>query len=203
MPARSQPLPGALVAVAADLRDVTQAQPAVSGDREQGAPACPACEGRPRLAVFRRYELVTVEPLWHCEHCLGFWAAGDSLARGVADPGSGHAAVHAARAPARCRSCFGRLTPEGVCRKCGKTLPRYDCPACGAAMERRQEGGITLDACPTCRGTWFDTGEIALVYGLTPAPTAMTKVYGELEPVEESGLIMGALSIVARLFLPF
>lgn len=164
---------------------------------------CPACEGQPPLAVFRRYELVTVEPLWHCERCLGFWAAGDSLSRGVADPGSGHVAVLAAQAPPRCRSCFGRLNPEGACRKCGKTLPRYDCPACCAAMARRQEGGVTLDACAVCRGTWFDTGEIAAVYGLKPAPTAMTKAYGELEPVEEGGLIMSALSIVARLFLPF
>lgn len=177
-------------------------QGSVAADGQATGAGCPACEGRPALEVFRRYELITVEPLRYCPRCHGFWAAGDSLARGVADAGVDHSAVLAAQAPARCRSCFGRLTEDEVCRKCGKRLPLYDCPACGHQMERRKEGAVTLDACAPCRGTWFDVGEVAAVYGLRPAPTAMEKVYGELEPVEESSLVMTALGIVARLFLP-
>jgi len=164
---------------------------------------CPACEEAPGLEVFRRYELLTAEPLRYCPRCYGFWAAGDALARGVADPGSaGHPAVLAARAPLRCRACLGHLDANETCRKCGKRLPRYACPSCGKEMERRTEGGVALDACSACRGTWFDVGELSSVYGLEPPPTAMGRLFGELDPVEERDLIMTALSLVARLFLP-
>ncbi|HET7738607.1 MAG TPA: zf-TFIIB domain-containing protein [Tepidiformaceae bacterium] len=168
--------------------------------------SCPACEGRPALEVFRRYELITVEPLRYCPRCFGFWAAKDALSRGVHDEGSDHPAVLAGRAPARCRFCFGRLREDEVCRKCGKSLPEYLCPSCDSPMQRQRGGGITLDHCGACSGTWFDTGEVRATYGLQPAPTAMRKVYGEAldqEPESEISLILQALGIVSRIFLPF
>ncbi|MGK2965957.1 MAG: zf-TFIIB domain-containing protein [Tepidiformaceae bacterium] len=141
----------------------------------------------------------------YCPRCFGFWAAKDALSRGVHDEGSDHPATLAAQAPVRCRSCFGRLKDDGTCRKCGQSLPEYRCPACSAPMQRHREGGITLDHCGPCSGTWFDTGEVRAMYGLQPAPTAMRKVYGEAldaEPESEMGMIVQALAIVARLFLP-
>jgi len=165
---------------------------------------CPACDGAPALDVFRRYELLTAEPLRYCPRCYGFWAVGDALSLGVTDPGAArHPAVLAVQAPMRCRVCLAYLDARGACRKCGAQLPPYACPACGVTMARRTDGGVTLDSCSACSGTWFDVGEIAAVYGLAPPPTAMTKVYGELEPVDERDLIATALSLVARLFLPF
>lgn len=34
------------------------------------------------------------------------------------------------------------------------------CPGCGAEMDEVAEGGLTLDRCPSCRGVWFDRGEL-------------------------------------------
>jgi hypothetical protein len=38
-----------------------------------------------------------------------------------------------------------------------------DCPACRKPLLVVEREGIELDFCPTCRGLWFDTGEMALL----------------------------------------
>jgi Zn-finger nucleic acid-binding protein len=39
-------------------------------------------------------------------------------------------------------------------------IEEVDCPRCNVAMARRPgPGGLVLDACPRCHGTYFDAGE--------------------------------------------
>ena len=35
------------------------------------------------------------------------------------------------------------------------------CPRDGATLQTERERGIEIDACPTCRGTWYDYDELA------------------------------------------
>jgi Zn-finger nucleic acid-binding protein len=37
------------------------------------------------------------------------------------------------------------------------------CPRCAVEMEDRLFGGVTLDRCPSCKGLWFDGGELGVV----------------------------------------
>jgi len=63
-----------------------------------------------------------------------------------------------------------------------------NCPACKTTMFAMEYDGLELDHCPGCEGTWFDAGELALLFadaddsphpelvpdvlrGLPPAPT--------------------------------
>lgn len=170
--------------------------------RAAGTPRCPACPAHPPLQVFRRYELVTNEPLRHCAGCWGFWAMGDALALGVADDGQEHAALRAVVAPRRCRACGGHLKPNDACAKCGQAPPLFDCPTCGKPMERSCKGEVRLDHCAACRGTWFDVGEIGAVYGLTPVQGWAAREVDETAAPPEGSLIMQALAIVSRLFFP-
>ncbi len=34
------------------------------------------------------------------------------------------------------------------------------CPRDGAQLVHVERGGVTIDACPTCRGIWLDRGEL-------------------------------------------
>jgi Zn-finger nucleic acid-binding protein len=34
------------------------------------------------------------------------------------------------------------------------------CPTDGTALRRIERSGVQVDACPTCRGVWFDRGEL-------------------------------------------
>ncbi len=38
-----------------------------------------------------------------------------------------------------------------------------DCPVCREPLIVAEREGIELDACPWCRGLWFDAGELALL----------------------------------------
>lgn len=69
-------------------------------------------------------------------------------------------------------------------------------------MERTQKGTLWLDACPACHGCWFDTGEIAAVYGLVPAQGLAASTVDETAAPVSGGLWMNAISIILRLFLP-
>ena len=35
-----------------------------------------------------------------------------------------------------------------------------NCPQCEIPMTKKSRGDVTIDACPQCRGLWFDSGEI-------------------------------------------
>jgi Zn-finger nucleic acid-binding protein len=164
---------------------------------------CPYCVTPPELEVFRRYENVTYEPLRFCPRCYGFWAARDSLARGVADPGQEHPALRAVPLPPRCRSCAGLLDEDETCRDCGKKLPLMDCPSCGKQMKRTERANIKLDACGDCHGVWFDGGEINATFNI-PAPEgwASRNVESDAEGTSDASLFMEAARILLTLFLP-
>lgn len=38
-----------------------------------------------------------------------------------------------------------------------------DCPVCGVPLIVAERDGIELDSCPSCRGLWFDVGELSLL----------------------------------------
>ncbi|HML97164.1 MAG TPA: zf-TFIIB domain-containing protein [Tepidiformaceae bacterium] len=166
-------------------------------------PRCPYCADHPGLVTFRRHELQTIDPLRFCGQCYGFWAVGDSLSRGVADPGYGHPALEQALAPRRCRACHGRLKPDNSCRSCGQPLPALHCPGCGNQMERFEKEGIWLDQCAPCRGTWFDVGEIVAVYQLRPHQGLAASTVDEHATGDELPAWEIALGIVGRMLLPF
>jgi hypothetical protein len=170
--------------------------------RATGTLSCPYCPTHPPIEVFRRYELVTNEPLRYCNGCWGFWAMGDALVRGVADDGQDHPALRAVVAPRRCRACGGHLKPDDACAKCGQTQPLLDCPACGRTMERYDKGAIRLDQCGGCRGVWFDVGEIGAVYGLSPVQGLAARTVDETVGPSDGTLLKQALWILARVFLP-
>jgi len=164
---------------------------------------CPYCASHPPLVRFERYEARTTTDLRYCNTCYGFWAAGDSLSAGVAGPSEEHPALTATRGPRRCRACFGHLKPDGVCAKCGQPLPLLDCPACGKPMERVEREGVTLDQCAPCTGVWFDTGEIAAVYKLSPPQGLAASLVDEHATDGATPDWISAAMIVGRIALPF
>lgn len=172
------------------------------------APAlpCPYCEGHPPLEEFRRSYAVSPDPLLYCRTCYGFWAAGDSLSPGVADPDEESLALTVATAPRRCRACFGHLKPDDVCAKCGKAPAPLNCPSCKKVMDRREVKGVRLDTCTPCDGTWFDTGEIGVVFGLTPPQGWALSAVDETDPdvnPDEKSLFLQGLFIVLRALMSF
>lgn len=44
-----------------------------------------------------------------------------------------------------------------------RTAGDMRCPRCGVALEERDENGVTIDECPSCRGLWLDNGELELL----------------------------------------
>ncbi len=164
---------------------------------------CPYCGAPHILEVFRRYEVASAEPLLYCPRCYGFWARGDALAHGVADPYDEHSALYAHPAPERCRICSGRLDGEGVCRKCGKGIPLLNCPACGVAMARGSLGGVTVDTCDACKGVWFDVGELSIAFGLKPPQSLPMQTVDENAVPEGAEGWEEALTTVLGLLLRF
>lgn len=69
-----------------------------------------------------------------------------------------------------CKGCGERTPPFArVCPHCGRTLvhrTRRDhsapvaCPACGVPNKLLALGGVTIDTCRRCGGTWFDDAEL-------------------------------------------
>jgi Zn-finger nucleic acid-binding protein len=186
--------------------EVERAAHAVRDARRAAAPAplsCPFWDHHPPLETLRRYELVTNTPLRYCPNCYGFWAAGDSLAGGVADPYDDHPALRAGPPPRRCRACHGHLKPNGDCTKCKRPLPPATCPSCRKPMARFERKGITVDGCDTCHGIWFDMGEITAVFEI-PAPQGLAaSTVDEHATDDEPPSWLVALDILARLFIPF
>jgi Zn-finger nucleic acid-binding protein len=70
-------------------------------------------------------------------------------------------------------------------------------------MERFEREGMQLDQCAACRGTWFDTGEIARVFRLEPVQGLAASTVDEhaLEGSPPPWLL--AAWILGRVFLPF
>lgn len=155
------------------------------------------------MQKFWRYEVQTIDPLYCCPKCYGFWATGDSLSRGVADPQQNHPALVQAMAPPRCRACHGRLKPDGTCRKCGESLPLLNCPSCSKPMERYEKNGVKLDQCGPCRGTWFDVGEITAVFGLKQVEGLASGMVSETSKEDDRAALWFALDIATRMVFPY
>ena len=186
--------------------EIEAAARAVRDTRQDSAPdalCCPYCDAHPPLELFRRYEMVSSTPLRYCPRCYGFWAAGDALARGAADPYDDHPALQPARAPRRCRACGGHLKPNDDCARCGRPLPPLDCPQCKRAMDRMEQHGVKLDMCLACKGLWFDMGELAAVYNLQPVQGLAASTVDEHATDDAPPDWATAIWLVARLFAPF
>ncbi|PFG73901.1 zf-TFIIB domain-containing protein [Tepidiforma thermophila] len=117
-----------------------------------GAIRCPACPAPPPLAPYRRPGGSPL-PVHVCETCWGAWVPDAIVAAGI-PPDAVPPAV-AAAGPAH-----GGSAPAAQ--------PARPCPACSSPMEHIPAAGAVLDRCPACRSTWFDTGELAAVYGMVP-----------------------------------
>ena len=44
------------------------------------------------------------------------------------------------------------------------------CPRDGAVLVEVERNGVTIDACPTCRGIWLDRGELEELIAAEAAP---------------------------------
>jgi Zn-finger nucleic acid-binding protein len=163
---------------------------------------CPVCDDARPLEVLRRYERVGLAELRYCPRCYGFWAARDALSSGVVDEREEHPALRATVSPPRCKLCFGYIKPDGACAKCGAPPRTLSCPACARPMERNLRGKTWIDACPGCGGCWFDTGELSLVYGLTPPQSLAMRTIDEHATKDDEPLWLQAIFILARVFLP-
>ena len=176
---------------------------ATANARSANGLACPVCDDARPLEVLRRYERVGLSELRYCPRCYGFWAAKDALSHGVADENDDHPALRATPAPPRCKLCFGHIKPDGACAKCGAPPRSIVCPGCSAGMERSLRGKTWLDMCPACSGCWFDTGELALIYGLVPFQGLAMRTVDENATEEDSSPIwLQAISMLVRVFLP-
>jgi uncharacterized protein len=114
---------------------------------------CPRC-----LVPLREHSLgsVTIDG---CETCGGLWFDTDELSR-LAQ--GGQATVVAAEGVFDPPHPAADLLPvKGLCPRC--QVPLY-------AFQFEHTPGVTLDACPTCRGVWIDDGELEAI-GRRLAPT--------------------------------
>ena len=152
--------------------------------------------------MFERPGAVAATPLWYCTRCYGFWAPEGSIDKGVTGAYMASPALEALPAPRRCRACFGRLMTDGTCTKCGRPLPATTCPAGHGGMEPFEREGVTLDQCRRCHGVWFDMGELALVYHLSPAQALVAADSGSTTEVDVLPEWLQALDILSRLFMP-
>jgi hypothetical protein len=128
---------------------------------------CPACEGRPELERMPYSAMPSPVPAQVCGRCLGIWSPPGSVSSGVTIKAEMHAAYRVTRAPANCAECFGAIMPDGACARCKKRAPALPCPVCDGSMQRTQFGRDWLDYCAACKGTWYGTGELPAIFGVT------------------------------------
>lgn len=157
---------------------------------------CPFCATHPPLQTFPSNLVNSASTLVYCSACYGFWVPASALSSGITAGAGDHPALRAGLAPARCRSCFGFLMPDGRCAKCKQAVPAFDCPECRTPMDRRYGDGVTLDHCPTCGGTWFDMGELAAVFDIEDTPS-LAERYAEQRSAESAVMLGGLLGVGA------
>ncbi len=42
-----------------------------------------------------------------------------------------------------------------------------NCPRCKVGMQEGDVGGVTIDVCTTCDGSWYDAGELGQIFSLS------------------------------------
>jgi Zn-finger nucleic acid-binding protein len=124
---------------------------------------CPRCQ-----VVLREHTLGSVV-VDGCDACGGLWFDTDELARLARGGQETVVAAEGAFAPPA--PLPDTMPLKGLCPRC--RVPLY-------AFEYAHTPGVTLDACPDCRGVWIDDGELeAIGRRLAPkapaAPAAATR----------------------------
>lgn len=126
---------------------------------------CPVCLGvkMEKSAVGSDGELV----LDHCSRCGGVWFdAGEVRQLREFQPDALGVRLAASDELQRmqCHDCRTMMDRKAeACPGCGRENV-LECPFCGEAMKRGEREGHVLDACPRCRGVWFDHNEIAAIW---------------------------------------
>jgi Zn-finger nucleic acid-binding protein len=98
---------------------------------------CPKCDAQMETIAFRGVEID------RCTACGGIWL--DAVE------------------PEQLRAMAGAESIDTGSPARGAIMndkEEVDCPRCGKALLRRiGPGGLVLDSCPRCQGTYFDAGE--------------------------------------------
>ena len=136
-----------------------------------------------------------------CPRCGGVWfELGEIQASrsvgALPDPGPVAGGVRT-----RCSSCSAFVSrAEPNCPVCGQGL-LIDCPKCDQPMSAAAHGPVTLDVCKTCRGVWFDRGELAYIWSGALALVALRNGAsqtgdggGSLAAVDLGGSLLEALA---------
>jgi Zn-finger nucleic acid-binding protein len=132
---------------------------------------CPVCLGV-QMEKVRIGEAQRGLTLDHCARCGGVWferGEAEQLAR-LAPSDLWKVIPPRQTVPSPpCHGCHAPLDRNAErCAACG-TKNELKCPACDRTMERRQQSGLTLDVCTSCKGIWFDHAELRSVWSLVIA----------------------------------
>lgn len=104
-------------------------------------------------------------------------------------------------APAHCHKCHGVIDRDVErCPSCG-WRNRIDCPACQRPTERQTVQGVTLDACKTCKGVWFDHAELSAVWSLGLAALVAAKP-AAAQPILSSAPTTADVVVDALIYAP-
>jgi Zn-finger nucleic acid-binding protein len=63
-----------------------------------------------------------------------------------------------------------RIMPRAGETNVGRKGITMKCPNCSTEMVARDSRGVQLDECPSCRGLWFEAGELLTYFHLRGAP---------------------------------
>jgi hypothetical protein len=71
-------------------------------------------------------------------------------------------------------------------------------------MQRVRDQSLTLDLCAACKGIWFETGEICVMFGLAGEPASLVARTIPQPPEGEgmSGMDVADIILMALSFLP-
>jgi len=56
------------------------------------------------------------------------------------------------------------------------------CPRCNNPLSECTLGGVTLDACPQCKGIWLDAGELLVTHAVLQRGGFFSLAPGEADP---------------------
>jgi Zn-finger nucleic acid-binding protein len=126
---------------------------------------CPVCIGA-ALDAFRPSDKSPLT-LDYCKRCGGIWFdAGEVPALRTVQPEAlqGRVTLSPEAFRMKCHEChasFDRNLPK--CTACGWEN-RLSCPACRTTLQTVEHDKLRIDACPKCRGVWFDNVELAAIW---------------------------------------
>jgi len=144
---------------------------------------CPVCLGVQMTKIRPEGEA----ELWldHCPRCGGIWFdEGEVDVLRGSHPRALATKVKLSEAASRmqCHSCHASMARNlDKCTACGwKNV--LQCPRCEKALTPLQRDGLKIDVCKSCRGAWFDNGELAEIWNRSVSAVAARN--GVAEPPE-------------------